>query len=127
MLIVLIKNGEVCIRTFKKVKKGIDECYFKLPYDITGIDRINNNILIQTNTVNYVIHEDSASTYSFKGKVMQTSGEFIQLAEFKTYDLQNKVFLDGLIVEGSTSEHVFWIHVRESNRVSIFFNSILVS
>jgi hypothetical protein len=60
MLIVLIKNGEICVRTFKKTKKGTDECYFKLPYDITGIDRINNSILIQTNTVNYVIPEDSS-------------------------------------------------------------------
>lgn len=65
MIIVLVKNGDVCIRTFKKVKKGTDECYFKVPYEITGIDRINNSIIIQTNAVNYVISQDTTSTYSF--------------------------------------------------------------
>jgi hypothetical protein len=126
MMIVLVKNGEVCIRSFKKVKKGVDECYFKVPYEITGIERINSSILIQTMTVNYVIAPNTASTYSFQGNVTQINGEYIQLAEFKTYDLQNQVFLDGIIVEGSTQEHMFWIHAPDNNRITIFYNNILI-
>lgn len=48
MLIVFMKNELVCLRTFKKVKRGTDECYFKTPYEISSIDRVNGSILIQT-------------------------------------------------------------------------------
>jgi hypothetical protein len=126
MMIVLIKNGEVCLRTFKKVKRGTDECYFKVPYEITAIDRVNTTILIQTNTVNYVISQDTQSSYSFDGKVTQINGDFIQLSSFKTYDLKNQVFLDGVIVEGSKINEVFWIHHSGENQISIYFNSVLV-
>lgn len=126
MLIVLIKNGEVCLRTFKKVKRGTDECYFKIPYEITAIDRVNTTILIQTNTVNYVILQETKSSYSFDGKVTQIKGDFIQLSNFKTYDLKNQVFLDGVIVEGSKLDEIFWIHSNTDNQISIYFKSILV-
>lgn len=73
LILVLIKNGEVCLRSFKKVKRGTDECYFKTPYEIISIDQVNGNILFQTEIVNYMITRDLSSFYSFKGNVTQFS------------------------------------------------------
>lgn len=98
MIIVLIRNGEVCLRSFKKVKRGTDECYFRTPYEIISIDQVNGNILFQTEIVNYMITKDLSSFYSFKGNVTQFSNEYVLLSDFRTYDTQNQIFLDGLIV-----------------------------
>jgi hypothetical protein len=87
---------------------------------------VDGNILIQTEIVNYVITKDLKSFYSFKGHVTQFNQEYILLSDFKTYDTQNQMFLDGLIVEGSTKEHLFWIHSTGESKTTVYFNSILV-
>ena len=126
LILVLIKNGEVCLRSFKKVKRGTDECYLKTPYEIISIDQVNGNILFQTEIVNYMITRDLSSFYSFKGNVTQFSNEYVLLSDFRTYDTQNQIFLYGLIVEGSDKERIFWIHSNSEHSSTIYLNAIRI-
>lgn len=110
LVLLLTKGDQVCVRTFRSSKRGEDNCLFRTTYEIKRIEKVGQNILIETELVNYVIPPDLASVSSFKGSITQLDRSTGLLSsEFKTYDFRQQIFLPGLHVAGSPEGHTFFV------------------